>query len=477
MPATPTPLRPPEWANRCGCAGSHGSCSHDPAAPTPDNGLGGCGECEPHSDATPTPNAAPDITMSDACSSSVEVSPEAALQGLVGALRARHDPPPGQRAVTTNGWHAVDELELIMRRWRATLDRGKKSEVTVGKRKADACRKHFSRLRSDLHERLPPQIVEAICNVTAEQLSPDPVRIAVIECTDPEDSKRAAALKARMDRCGDGVDDPAVADDDIAAAINLCLSTCDRSRRGSAEPWTEQEDRQLLHAFWLSLADPTAPLKSAMIMSVSSRLRSQKAVEVRLNQLRSRLPPHVAARALPSRQKQLQTSRWLELAERCCNPQTRPSGPQQNDAAVAKAARAAIADDENLDDAGKRALRRAAGGVPLQRLPLSGLASNHMVPPMRIEEGSVVSLQQRDGKRIDHGRVPTAAQYGPSARQVRIPEKWHLRINDTRFFLLDANSDLARLRHTTYNVLDIQSGTSIADLLSNVSAWLDRCQP
>ena len=104
----------------------------------------------------------------------------------------------------------------------------------------------------------------------------------------------------------------------------------------------------------------------------------------RLNQLRSRLPPHVAERALPSRQKQLQTSRWLELAERCCNPQTRPSGPQQNDAAVAKAARAAIADDENLDDADKRALRRAAGRVPLQRLPLSGLAANHTVPPMRI---------------------------------------------------------------------------------------------
>ena len=134
-------------------------------------------------------------------------------------------------------------------------------------------------------------------------------------------------------------------------------------------------------------------------------------------------------------------------------------------------------DDENLDDAGKQALRRAAGRVPLQRLPLSGLAAKHTVPPMRIEEGSIVSLQQRDGKRIDHGRVPTAAQYGPSARQVRIPEKWHLRINDTRFFLLDANSDLARLRHTTYNVLDVQSGTSIADLLSNVSAWLDRCQP
>ena len=406
-----------------------------------------------------------------------EMSPEAALQGLVGALRARHNPPPGQRAVTTNGWKAVDELELIMRRWRATLDLGNKSEVTVGKRKADTCKKHFSRLRSDLRERLPSQLVEAICNVTAEQLSPERVRTAVMECTDPDESKRSAALKARMEERGDGVDDsPADTDDDVSTAINQYLSTCDRSRRGSAEPWTEQEDRQLLHAFWISLEVPTAPLKSAMIMSVSGP-RSETAMKRRLNQLRSRLPAHVAERALPSRQKQLQTSRWLELVEQCCNPQTRPSGPQQNDAAVAKAARAAIADDENLDDAGKQALRRAAGRVPLQRLPLSGLAANHTVPPMRIEEDSVVSLQQRDGSRIDHGRVPTAAQYGPSARQVRIPEKWHLRINDTRFFLLDANSDLARLRHTTYNVLDIQSGTSIADLLSNVSAWLDRCQP
>ncbi|EOD06851.1 putative DNA ligase, partial [Emiliania huxleyi CCMP1516] len=128
--------------------------------------------------------------------------------------------------------------------------------------------------------------------------------------------------------------------------------------------------------------------------------------------------------------KQLQTSRWLELAERCCNPQTRPSGPQQNDAAVAKAARAAIADDENLDDAGKQALRRAAGRAPLQRLPLSGLAANYTAGA---DPGEVASV----------------------------------RINDTRFFLLDANSALARLRHTTYNVLDIQSGTSIADLLSN----------
>jgi len=412
--------------------------------------------------------------MSDACSSSVEVSPEAALQLLADALRARHNPPPGQRAVTTKGWKAVDELELILRRWRATLDHSKKSEVTVGTRKADACKMHFSRLKKYLRERMPSQLVEAICNVTAKQLSPDPVRTAVMECTDPDESKRSAALKARMEQRGDGVDDsPADTDDDVSTALNQYLSTCDRSRRGSAEPWTEQEDRQLLHAFWLSLVDPTAPFRSAVIGSG----RGGHAIELRLNQLRSRLPPHVAERALPSRQKQLQTSRWLELAERCCNPQTRPSGPQQNDAAVAKAARAAIADDENLDDAGKRALRRATGRVPLQRLPLSGLAANHTVPPMRIEEDSVVSLQQRDGSRIDHGRVPTAAQYGPSARQVRIPEKWHLRINDTRFFLLDANSDLARLRHTTYNVLDVQSGTSIADLLSNVSAWLDRCQP
>ena len=119
---------------------------------------------------------------------------------------------------------------------------------------------------SYLQERLPSQLVEAICNVTAEQLSPEPVRTAVMECTDPDESKRSAALKARMEQRGDGVDDSPAADDDISAALNQYLSTCDRSRRGSAEPWTEQEDRQLLHAFWLSLADPTAPLKSAMIM-------------------------------------------------------------------------------------------------------------------------------------------------------------------------------------------------------------------
>ena len=114
---------------------------------------------------------------------------------------------------------------------------------------------------------MPSQLVEAICNVTAEQLSPERVRTAVMECTDPDDSKRAAALKARTYRRGDVVDDSAGTDDDISAAINQYLSTCDRSRRGSTEPWTEQEDRQLLHAFWLSLVDPTAPLRSAVIGS------------------------------------------------------------------------------------------------------------------------------------------------------------------------------------------------------------------
>ena len=137
-------------------------------------------------------------------------------------------------------------------------------------------------------------------------------------------------------------------------------------------------------AIWRYLA-----LSGYLILSHSISCRSDKRIGQTRPQLRSRLPPNVAEQALPSRQKQLQTSRWLELAERCCNPQTRPNGPQQNDAAVAKAARAAIADDENLDDADKRALRRAAGRVPLQRLPLSGLAANHTVPPMRIEEGSI----------------------------------------------------------------------------------------
>ena len=177
MPATPTPLRPPEWANRCGCAGSRGSCSHDPAAPTPDNGLGGCGECEPHPDATPTPDAAP-VVMSDACSSSVEMSPEAALQLLADALRARHNSPPGKRAAPTNGWTAADELELIMRRWRALLVGSKMGEITVGKRKADACKKHSQRLNKYLHKNIPSRVVEDIWNVTAAQLSPDPVRVA-----------------------------------------------------------------------------------------------------------------------------------------------------------------------------------------------------------------------------------------------------------------------------------------------------------
>ena len=69
-----------------------------------------------------------------------------------------------------------------MRRWRATLDRGKMGEITESKRKADACKKHSQRLKKYLQERMPSQVVEAIWNVTAAQLSPDPVRSAVLEC-------------------------------------------------------------------------------------------------------------------------------------------------------------------------------------------------------------------------------------------------------------------------------------------------------
>ena len=135
----------------------------------------------------------------------------------------------------------------------------------TGEASSDLSGQESLRLKSDLQEHLPSQLVEAICNVTAEQLSPERVRTAVMECTDPDESKRSAALKARMEERGDGVDDSAGTDDDISAAINQYLSTCDRSRRGSAEPWTEQEDRQLLQVFWISLVDPTAPLRSAVI--------------------------------------------------------------------------------------------------------------------------------------------------------------------------------------------------------------------
>ena len=136
--------------------------------------------------------------------------PEAALQLLADALRARHNPPPGKRAAPTNGWTAADELELIMRRWRALLVGGKMGEITVGKRKADACKKHSQRLNKYLHENIPSRVVEDIWNVTAAQLSPDPVRVAVMDCTDPDESKRSAALKARMERRRD--DDSPAAD-------------------------------------------------------------------------------------------------------------------------------------------------------------------------------------------------------------------------------------------------------------------------
>mgnify|MGYP006903376473 CR=1 FL=1 len=82
-------------------------------------------------------------------------------------------------------------------------------EITVGKRKADAwCKKHSQRLNKYLHENIPSRVVEDIWNVTAAQLSPDPVRVAVMDCTDPDESKRSAALKARMERRRDD-DSPA----------------------------------------------------------------------------------------------------------------------------------------------------------------------------------------------------------------------------------------------------------------------------
>ena len=163
--------------------------------------------------------------------------PEAALQLLADALRARHNPPPGKRAAPTNGWTAADELELIMRRWRALLVGGKMGEITVGKRKADACKKHSQRLNKYLHENIPSRVVEDIWNVTAAQLSPDPVRVAVMDCTDPDESKRSAALKARMERRRD--DDSPAADGTIRSPTTRTPTT-PASRRwgviGSGRP-------------------------------------------------------------------------------------------------------------------------------------------------------------------------------------------------------------------------------------------------
>ena len=51
---------------------------------------------------------------------------------------------------------------------------------------------------------------------------PERVRTAVMECTDPDESKRSAALKARMEERGDGVDDsPADTDDDVSIPVPL----------------------------------------------------------------------------------------------------------------------------------------------------------------------------------------------------------------------------------------------------------------
>jgi len=165
--------------------------------PRRSDGLGGCDECDPLPSAYPDANADV-VMMSGMCGSPVDVDPEVALRELVSALRARHHTPPGQRPVQTNGWTAADEFELIMRRWRATLDRGKMGEKDHRRQtQSRRVQKALVRLKKYLQERMPSQVVEAIWNVTAAQLSPDPVRSAVMECTDPDNSKRAAALKAR----------------------------------------------------------------------------------------------------------------------------------------------------------------------------------------------------------------------------------------------------------------------------------------
>ena len=209
--------------------------------------------------------------------------------------RDSFDPPPGQRAVPTNGWKAVDELELIMRRWRATLDHSKKSEVTLGKRKADACNKHFSRLKSYLQERLPSQLVEAICNVTAEQLSPERVRTAVMECTDPDESKRSAALKARH-----------------GGAWSWCRRLAGRYRRRRLDcyqpvplnmrPEQEGQRRAVDGARGPAAAPRLLDLAGGPHCSAQvgddhvglGSIRSETAMKRRLMQLRSRLPAHVA---------------------------------------------------------------------------------------------------------------------------------------------------------------------------------------
>ena len=52
------------------------------------------------------------------------------------------------------------------------------------------------------------------------------VRTAVMECTDPDESKRSAALKARMEQRGDGVDDSPADTDDVSTAKNSSRTLC-----------------------------------------------------------------------------------------------------------------------------------------------------------------------------------------------------------------------------------------------------------
>ena len=259
------------------------------------------------------------------------LAPEALAQHLFDVLRRRHQRAPGCRAQPSHGWSAADELELVMQRWRATLFGTALSAVTVGGRSANATSWHQKQLRRFMSVLLPRNVVDALCSPTAAQL--EPVREIILELTQPDVRARRAALEARTAQREPAVADGPMSVQRLAAEVNAFLATCDRVKHGKAQPWTEAEDRELLHAFWRSQGDALATVKAALIGA-----RGAPAKKCRLNYLRS----HIPADALPSRQKPLQTSRWDALAALCANPITRPSGAQQDDAALAKAARAAV---------------------------------------------------------------------------------------------------------------------------------------
>ena len=136
-----------------------------------------------------------------------------------------------------------------------------------------------------------------------------------MECTDPDESKRSAALKARMEERGDGVDDsPADTDDDVSAAINQYLSTCDRSRRGSAEPWTAERRgsrntcrarQQIVRG--CSLRDQSSARRSLctslqyFLLRQPGRVLTQAVVDASPPQVRAKLPPMSKVLALQKR--------------------------------------------------------------------------------------------------------------------------------------------------------------------------------